>query len=66
MSKGIVCKASEGQTIDSFASELMEIRKNELGVLVGIFNDIPVFVHSEDTMQEIVENYLVQRKKILR
>lgn len=62
MSKGIICKAFPGQSIENFASELIAIRKKELGVLVGVFNDIALFVHSTDTKQEIVKRYFEKRQ----
>lgn len=59
--KGVICKASPGQSIDNFAQELILIRKENAGVLVGVFNDIALFIHSTDTEQDIVHSYYSKR-----
>lgn len=56
-SKGIICTAFPNQSIEHFASELLVIRKRETGVLLGVFNNIALFVHSKDTKQDIIEQY---------
>ena len=37
-SKGVICTADHRQSIEDFASELLELRKKGTGVLVGVFN----------------------------
>ena len=56
-SKGVICTADHRQSIEDFASELLELRKKGTGVLVGVFNDIALFIHSVDTKQDIIERY---------
>lgn len=55
---GIICTSSPGQSIENFVSELITLRKKELGVIVGIFNDRAQFIHSQDTEQDIVKRYM--------
>ncbi len=62
ISKGIICKASSGQSIENFALELVAVRKKELGVVVGVFNDIALFIHSTDTQKDIVKSYFAKRQ----
>ena len=60
-SKGVVCTASPGQGIEDFAKELAELRKKGTGVLVGVFNDTALFIHSIDTEQDIIDQYFSKR-----
>ena len=59
-SKGVICTASPGQGIEDFAKELAE-RKKGTGVLVGVFNDTALFIHSVDTEQDIIDQYFSKR-----
>ena len=59
--KATVCTALPGSNIGDFASELLELHKKENGVLVGIFNNIALFVHSKDTVQDIIDQYYEKR-----
>lgn len=60
-SRGVICTASPGQNIEDFASELTSLRKEKLGVLVGVFNDIALFIHTSDTEQDVVKSYYSKR-----
>ena len=60
-SRGFICVACSGQGIASFASEMVAMRKKELGVLVGVFNDIALFVHTHDTVQDVISQYYAKR-----
>lgn len=55
---GIICKASPGQSIENFAAEMIALRKKEQGVIVGIFNNFSLFIHSQDTERDIVKKYM--------
>ena len=60
-SKAIVCQPDKGCSIERFAEDLLDLRHYELGVIVGVFNDIALFVHSGDTVQDIVHQYINKR-----
>lgn len=59
--KATVCTAVSGTNIGDFAQELLELHKKEKGVLVGVFNNIALFVHSKDTVQDIIDQYYEKR-----
>ena len=55
--RGIICTAAPGQSIENFASELISLRKKDPGVIMAVFNDIPLFIHGGDTKQDIISQY---------
>ena len=57
ITNGVICNAAKGQSIENFAAELIALRKEKMGVIVGIFNDYALFVHSQDTACDIVKRY---------
>ena len=63
-STGTICSAFPEKSIEDFALELLAIRKKETGILLGVFNNIALFIHSGDTEQDIIEQYNEKRGKL--
>lgn len=55
--RGVIYVADVGQSLNSFADELVRYRQVNSGAVVGIFNHIAVFVHAHDTDCDIIERY---------
>ena len=56
---GIICKALPGQTIESFAKALLEVKNRTKKTVVGSFNTVLLIVHSTgtETKEDIINKY---------
>lgn len=55
--RALVVDCSPGLHISDFVNELLGYRGTWKGIIVGIFNDIPLIVKPGDTKEDIFKQY---------
>ena len=53
----VLCEASPGQSIESFAEELSKIKEITPYDVIGVFNDVYLMISDTTKKEEIVEMY---------